>query len=212
MSRDRHSTGIDSLVDDEFNPLTFVDTIDLGSHVVLFYEDPEYGRSIEFRFIRNGMLKGEHCIYATHEDLKTIEVMMAGADIDIESNLLHTYCTKNLAQHPESLSEGFEKFIDTIFADARPPFRVVSILEVDTEDQMRANMEIEHKVHAAFEGRLIDPHYARLRNFPGSIMCPYSVDRIEPERLAELLGDILANHHAAIFAPKSSSGIGLNIR
>jgi hypothetical protein len=40
----------------------------LTSILYFFYEEPESGRMIQFRFIKNGLLKGQHSIYTTQED------------------------------------------------------------------------------------------------------------------------------------------------
>jgi len=74
--------------DDSFNrnPLKFLDSIDDYKHIVLFYEEPESGRMIQFRFIKNGLLKGQHCIYTIHEnmDIPLIENEMTNSGIDVE--------------------------------------------------------------------------------------------------------------------------------
>ncbi|MGB6672411.1 MAG: hypothetical protein WBE34_08255 [Candidatus Nitrosopolaris sp.] len=50
---------------------------------------------IQFRFIKNGLLKGQHGIYTTHKDteISLIENEMTNSDIDVEGytkkNLLH---------------------------------------------------------------------------------------------------------------------------
>ena len=68
------------------NPLKFLDTIVDFKHIVLFYEQPESGRMIQFRFIRNGLLKGQHCIYTTHKDteISLVENEMTNSGIDVE--------------------------------------------------------------------------------------------------------------------------------
>ncbi len=36
-------------------PLTFIDTINACKHMVLCYENQEYGQNILYRFIKNGL-------------------------------------------------------------------------------------------------------------------------------------------------------------
>jgi hypothetical protein len=37
-------------------------------HILLYYENINHGQKIQLRFIKNGLLKGENCIYFTHDD------------------------------------------------------------------------------------------------------------------------------------------------
>jgi hypothetical protein len=53
-------------------PFRYIDSLEDKQHIALFYDDPEYARLIEFRFIKNGLLKGEQCVYATEEDSGSI--------------------------------------------------------------------------------------------------------------------------------------------
>ena len=42
----------------------FLDDIeDLPRHIVMFYEEPEQARMVAFRFIKNGLERGDHCAY-----------------------------------------------------------------------------------------------------------------------------------------------------
>ncbi len=66
------------------DPFAFIDAIDRNKHVVLFYKNPKYSTKIQFRFIRNGLLKGENCIYTTHDnDISSIENEMKNNDINV---------------------------------------------------------------------------------------------------------------------------------
>ena len=44
------------------DPLRFIDSLKSKKHIVLYYENKEFGKKIQYRFIRNGLLKGENCI------------------------------------------------------------------------------------------------------------------------------------------------------
>jgi hypothetical protein len=193
--------------DDNNQPLKFVDTIDKGSnkHIVLFYEDPEYARMIEFQFVKNGLLKEEHCIITTFEDnIQIIKNEMEANNIDVEAlkkNLLHIYQIPDPMNHPEGELKGMEEIRDRIFADSKPPYRIVSRApEIKTKQQAESDIIIQHTVHFTFG------------NFPGSVMCSYQVDKIEPKIHGQWFVNILQNHHAAIFAPKSGQGIAFDMR
>jgi hypothetical protein len=195
--------------DDNNNyPLKFVGTIgqDSNRHIVLFYEDPEYARMIEFQFVKNGLLKEEYCIITTFEDnIQLIKSEMENSNIDVEAfkkkNLLRIYQIPDPMNHPEGELKGMEEIRDRIFTDSKPPYRIVSrASEIKTNHQIESDIIIQRTVHFTYG------------NFPGSVMCSYPVDKIEPKIHGQWLVNILQNHHAAIFAPKSGQGIAFDMR
>jgi hypothetical protein len=48
--------------------IKFIDTLEEKQHIMLLYEDPEYAKIIEFKFIKRGLERGEDCIFATSDD------------------------------------------------------------------------------------------------------------------------------------------------
>ncbi len=46
--------------------LRFIDTLGNSKYLVLYYENQKFGKKLQFIFIKNGLLKGENCIYITH--------------------------------------------------------------------------------------------------------------------------------------------------
>jgi hypothetical protein len=172
---------------------------------VFFYEKFEYGLMVEFRFMRNGLLKGEHCIYTTHADTRYIENELAYSGINVEEfkrkNLLHIYQIPNAMDDPAGPLKGAEKIASKILADSKPPFRVVSIFvpEIDTVERMNAEVDIEHNRHISFG------------NLQCSWLCPYFLDKIEANIREEFMDRILRNHHAVISASRTGLGIARNI-
>jgi hypothetical protein len=190
-------------------PLKFIDTIDQGSsnrHIVLLYEDPEYARMIEFQFVKNGLLKEEHCIITTFEDnIQVIKNEIEDSNIDVEvfkkKNLLHIYQIPCPMNHPEGELKGMEDIRNRIFTGLKPPYRIVSRApEIKTKQQIESDIIIQRTVHFTYG------------NFSGSVICSYPVDKIEPKMHGKWLVDILQNHHAAIFAPKLGEGIAFDMR
>ena len=55
------------------NALDFIDSIDSKKHVLLAYTKPNFAKKLEYRFIINGLLKGEYCIALTHDKTEFIE-------------------------------------------------------------------------------------------------------------------------------------------
>ncbi len=172
---------------------------------MLFYEKLDYGLMVEFQFIKNGLLKGEHCIYGTHGDAKFIEDQMAYSGINVEffkqRNLLHVYHIPNAMDHPEGPLKNAEAITNKILADSKPPFRVVStfIPEINTAEEMTAAVDIEHNRHASF-GKL-----------QCSWLCPYYLEDIEASIREEFMDRILRNHHNVISASRTGRAIALDI-
>ena len=44
-------------------PLQFIDKLEPGDRIALFYEEPEYARMLVFHYLRIGLISGERCIY-----------------------------------------------------------------------------------------------------------------------------------------------------
>ncbi len=176
------------------DPLKFIDTLNSSKHIVLYYENPKVGKKIQFRFIRNGLLKGETCIYTTHDnDTNLIEFEMVNDSINVEDynkrGILKILKIPDIMKHPEGVMKGAEEIIDTIFSDITPPFRLVirMIDKVNTEEQIRSNLAIEQYYHSIFE------------RFDGLVLCPYDVSHNPTNTNGKWVETILENHHSAIF-------------
>lgn len=186
-------------------PLQFIDTVQSRKHIILVHEEPEYARMIEFRFIGNGLSKGEHCIYVSNEDTTFIENEMGDAGIDVKSfkkkNLIHTFSITEPIKNEDRL-KGVQQLWNRITADSKPPFRVVGRLfsELNTTDEILAAIDVEGYLQKAFD------------SFGCTLICPYNVADIEDVRRGRWLGELLKNHHGVIFAPKVGKGIAFYMR
>ncbi len=189
----------------QYEATSFVDTIDIGKHVVFFYEKLEYALMIQFQFIKNGLLRGQHCVYAMQGDTKSIEDQMAYSGIHVEEfkrkDLLHFYQIPNAMDDPEGALKGAEKIMNKIFADSKPPFRVVSVFipEINSDEQMAAALDIERNFHSSFS------------NLQCSWLCPYNLENIEDSRKEEFMDSVTQNHHAVITASKHGLGIAFDV-
>lgn len=185
--------------------MSFVDAIDTGKHVVCFYERLDYGLMIQFQFIKNGLLRGQHCIYAVHADTKVIEDQMAYSGIHVEEfkrkDLLHFYQIPDVMDYPEGALKGAEKLMNKIFADSKQPFRVVSVLvpEINSDAKMTAAIDIERNCHASFN------------NVQYSWLCPYDLNNIEDKRKEFFMDKVMQNHHSVISANKYGLGIAFDV-
>ncbi|MDQ6722893.1 MAG: MEDS domain-containing protein [Thermoproteota archaeon] len=158
----------------------------------------EYGQRIQFRFIRNGLLKGENCIYITHnDDIELIENEMKNNDIDVEGfnkkGLLNIYKIPDIMKHPKGLIGGAEEIISKMFYGLEPPFRLVArmIDEINTKEQIEANLALEQAYHSKFH------------RFNGLLLCPYDVSNNPLNTHGKWVETILENHHSAIFVTET---------
>lgn len=174
---------------------------------MLFFEEPEYGKMVQFRYIKSGLLKRQHYLCLTFGDVEFLEDEMQGSGIDVEGferkNLLHLHRAPNFMEDPEGSVKAAIKFWKTITADLTPPYRAIPplIREKNTEAGMASQLNLERYFQTRFNGLV-----------QGSIVCPYSVLEIEASRRSEWFEAILQNHHDAIFAPEIGWGIAFAMR
>jgi MEDS: MEthanogen/methylotroph, DcmR Sensory domain len=183
-----------------------IDDLEGKSHCVIFYEEPEYARMVEYHFIQTGLLKGESCIYVTHEDeIRIIESGMADFGIDVEgykkNKMLHFYQITEPRSDLRYLLHEIEWLRKCVMTDSKPPFRLVSrwMKNVDGEEGQHANMVVEKRVRSNFE------------RYQGSVMCPYQVKDIKAAMKEAWMQNHLRNHHAVIFILKDGEGLAFNL-
>jgi hypothetical protein len=96
----------------------FLDTLDTSiiRHIVMFYEEPEYAKLVQMRFLDDGLNRGECCVYAARDEgdllLTKREMADQGIDIDkyIMSGLLQFYIRKPHIIDTDSYKKGREAF------------------------------------------------------------------------------------------------------
>src|SRR6185503_19018691 len=107
--------------------LDFLDNLDTSvhRHVVMLYEEPEYAKLIQFRFLRDGLRRGECCIYAAkdEDDIRITKSEMNQSGIDVDYNvskaLLQFYLRKPAIIDNESYQHArnaFQSEIEKAFA------------------------------------------------------------------------------------------------
>ncbi|MGI0073566.1 MAG: MEDS domain-containing protein [Nitrosotalea sp.] len=178
----------------ELIPLKFLDSIGTKKHIALLYEEPEYARLIEFRFLKNGLGQGEQCIYATEEDSGTVILKLISYGIPIESfqkgriRVLHLDAKDG---DYESMMTSCKKDMLKITHDLDPPFRIVSriVPAVQIVSGMSLELEFERQLHHIFD------------EIGGSVMCPYDLTKMEPTLMEKWLSGIHQTHHDIIFSP-----------
>jgi chemotaxis family two-component system sensor kinase Cph1 len=189
------------------DPLKFIDTLDSSKHIVLYYENEDFSKKIQYRFIRNGLEKGDNCIYTTHEDNDLIiKKEMCNndinADIYIERGQLKIFKIPDIMEHPNGLFRGAEEVFKKILSDLRPPFRLVGsfMYELITEEQIEANLALEHLCQSEFD------------KFGGMILCPYDIKKSPTGTQGKWAEVILENHNSVILVTDiSGEGISINL-
>ena len=180
-------------------PFRYIDSLEEKQHIVLFYDDPEYARLIEFRFIKNGLLKGEQCIYATEEDSGSIVLKLLNYGITLpyfQSRKLRVMQMRERCGDHDEILRKCKKDIEEMRQGLVPPFRIVSriVPNVSTLDGISVELELEKMVHRHFD------------DFCGSLMCPYDISGIEKTKRKQWLEELRLTHHVCIYAPKFGQG------
>jgi hypothetical protein len=152
-----------------------------------------------YRFIKNGLLKGEQCVYATEGDAGSIVLKFLDYGIP-----LHCFQTRKLrviqfyetfGDH-DKIFKKCKKVLEDIRADLVPPFRIVAriVPNVNTIEGISAELDLEKLVQHHFE------------DFCGSILCPYDISKIEKTKRRYWLEELRLAHHVCIYAPKFGQG------
>ena len=196
--------GMFYLVMDGNHPYRYIDAIDSQKHILLLYEEPEYAKILEFRFIYNGIMNNQPSIYAMHDDVKLIEEEMDSFGIDVSSakkrGLLYVYNIPDPRDHPDGFMKGSETILSTI-TNGLSNYRLVSrlISSIDNIAASTANIILEQTYHKLFSA------------LNCTLLCPYNISEIPYHIQKEWFRNILANHHGVIFAPKLDSGIAFDM-
>jgi hypothetical protein len=184
--------------------LDVVHSFHRGAHAVLFQEDSEYARAIEFSFLHDGLKKGEYCVYSSiFDEPAEIEKKMEAFGIDVrrykERNLFRAcrFATSPAA-HAAGGLKGLEEFNRTVLpASEDIPYRLVGRLyplDKLSKQHFAENLKIEHRVQ--------DRH----KEQNGVTMCSYPIKDLKSEQLFDWLASVLKVHNAAVFAPSPGNG------
>ncbi|NQV40441.1 MAG: MEDS domain-containing protein [Nitrosopumilus sp.] len=188
------------------SPKKFIDEISKNKHILMFYEEPEYSRILEYKFIKNGLKKGEKCLYCVGED-DDVELTYQGMNdfgIDIssykEKGLLKIIPTVDPMTIPKSPEEFFKIILKEV--ESFESIRVVGrwITKSTNETRVKADLAIEEYFHSNFD------------KIPGILLCSYDITAIDENDLKKYLKKFMGCHHSAIFAPSLDSGIAFDMK
>lgn len=180
-------------------PLRYVDLLEHKQHILLLYEDPNYARLIEFRFIKNGLAMGENCLYVTSEDPVSLVVKFLSYGIPLhylESGKLRIIQMREKCGGQEELMQHCKKEISYMLESLIAPYRIVGriVPDVSTMPGMSVQMEMEKITHSGFD------------DLRGSVMCIFDISKIESSKRKKWLEQLRATHHVVIYAPKFGQG------
>ncbi len=160
----------------------------------------------EFQFLKNGLRKGEQCVYATDDDPFLIIGKMSHYGIDVETyltnGLLHIYQIPDPTRDPEGIAASCKKTVTKILSNLRSPFRIVGriIPDVSIMDGIVVQLELEQITHKNFD------------SMGGMVMCRYNLSRIEPTKRKEWIKNLYENHHFVIYEQGFQEGVVLSVR
>ena len=180
-------------------PIKYIESLEVRQHLMLFYEDPEYARLIEFLFLKHGLESHEDCIYATDEDSGMIVLRLLRYGIPLDAFLskkIQVFQLRPISGKPDQMLTECKKEVTRILSGIRRPFRMVSriVSDVTTIDGMSVELDLERCVHECFD------------DFGGTLMCPYDISMIEKTKKLEWVNALYSTHHAVIYIPKNGEG------
>jgi len=187
--------------EENYRPVKFLDQLEGNKHLVLLYDDERYGGFIIARYFKNGLEKGESCVFFTGEDPEGAEDMLRSQGIDVEkckaANLLRIYQTRP----PSGENLSVLDILKSIRADStrgmEGPFRFVgrTIMDIESKRGMLQGMEVE---------RTGQQHFAE---FDNAQLCFYDLRRMERTMRDEWIRELLKNHDQVIYASEPSRDI-----
>jgi len=204
----------------ESNDLLAVFTDNLKSwHIVLFYEEPEHARVIEFQFLRNGLKKEQFCCYITHENREFIENEMVDNGIDVayytKNNMLRIIESIDILDDSRGVLAASDAETKKMCANLSTYFRIVGGLSIRDTLNMINNSEIgdrltstQLEIEQNFHNQLFD-------GLKGYWLCSYQVNDIKSalDRGSGnnnlMMVELLKSHHGVVFATKSGKGLSL---
>lgn len=171
----------------------------------MFDENPKYSKKIQFSFLKKGLEKGEHGIYAMPEENDVIEKEMKNYGIDVDKykkdNLLSVYQSPRVSHYPQ------EDPFDTLLRKISPfnttvSHRIVGMVDFDmnTKKGMETFLQSEKKSDSIFH------------SFNGSWMCPYNTSNLPLENRINWIKELIKTHDTVIFTSSKGDGICFDLK
>jgi hypothetical protein len=196
-------------------------------HIVLFYEEPEYARLIQIRFLNNGLGRGEMCVYSASddEDLRLTHIAMQEQGIDVakysERGILQFHIRSPKIIDPESYKAArleFQQLIENTFMaapnhDNSMPDRLRGVGSIDAFAFVNKITVFSHQ--SAASRQLMVEHYFQSesgKSYPGMWMCKYQMDDIIESMSEDFMKQLLDTHDAVLYLRQFQNGTAMDIR
>lgn len=195
---------------DSHSPLEFIDLVKGHRHIVMFHEDEAYAMKLRLRFLQNGILNGDSCIYVTPDAPARVETKMGEQGVDVkkakDSGLLKVIQSSSDLSNTESVTKR-EDLLDEMLGDGKARRIVFDESPSMDEAGIHGVLEFERYVHTS----MTTDHGSN--NPDGKLLfCSYSVKALKPALHAAWMSDLLKLHDSVVFAPENSDGIGFTMR
>lgn len=180
-------------------PLKFVGSLFGKKHIALLYDDEEHAQRIEFEFLKNGLMMGDSCIFATDMDPGLVILKMINSGIPVMQFLkknLHIYQIPRMTDKTEVLIKCARKLFERILGYSRPPYRIVAriVSDISTPEGILAEMMLEREFHSKFS------------TFDGCVICPYDISKLRANQGNKWIRHLFETHHATMYALRSNQG------
>jgi hypothetical protein len=211
--------------------LDFIDNLDTSiKHIVMFYEEPEYAKLVQIKFLNDGLKRGECCVYVARDEddlaITKADMVESGIDVDyhVKKGLLQFYIRKPTIVDNESYKQArtaFQEEIEKTFAILQdgndslvtcPKIRGVGSISRDvfTMEQGKTSRNAEALTSQLLVEKLFQSE--NTASFEGMWMCAYQNDDIFADMDKEWMPELLASHDSVLYLPKLSNGIALDVR
>lgn len=167
-----------------------------GRHIALFYDSNELLNEMEYYFIKQGLLNHESCTLTTHRNLGSVikQLKNFGIDVDLftQEHLLHIEKVSKSMKEKDRLRAA-KRMFHQLKGRYEPSNRFAARYFPNLESRLLVGLNIaaEEWIHSHF------------KDFHGSILCPYLVNRVPLQDRASWMVRILKAHHIAIFVDGS---------
>jgi len=162
---------------------SFIDSLNEFKHLAMLYDDPKLARQIEFRFIKQGLERGERCIYAMPEDdldspdsiIGQMETFGINTDCNDEDGWLKFTRISDPSRNPEGFKVECRKMISSFLKENKTPRRLVlhTICQFKSDKHIESHPVLENAIEANFS------------DFQGAMLCIHYMDKDTREKHRE---------------------------
>lgn len=185
----------------DYRPVKLLDGMEGNNHIVLLYDSVKYADLIIARYFKNGLEKGESCIFFTADEPEVVGKRLAAQGIDVNlykgKNSLRIFRIEKSDESKRDVLATLKGIREAATRGMKGPFRFVGRTITDTEsiEGMNLGMTVERMGHE---------HFAE---FDNSQLCYYDISGLEKSRRDEWISRLLKNHHYVIYASEPDKAV-----